>query len=107
MALQYKTESPDYYITLVSRMPVLTDETTIELTIENILQEKEINDRKTDMLTKVRKELNNYDLQLKTVINVNPEKAKPFTPQEKFKKMAEKNPALKTLKDKLNLELDF
>jgi hypothetical protein len=41
------------------------------------------------------------------LINKNPETIKPFTPQEKFKKMAEKNPAIKTLKDKFDLEIDF
>jgi DNA polymerase-3 subunit gamma/tau len=106
-AEQFKQDSPDLYVTLTSKMPELKDDFTIELTIENVVQEKEIADRKLDMLTFFRNELSNYKLQLQTVVNKNHENIKPFTPQEKFKKMAEKNPAIKKLKDKFDLEIDF
>jgi DNA polymerase III subunit gamma/tau len=72
-----------------------------------VVQEKEINDNKTEMLTEIRRDLNNYDIQLKIIINKNPDSVKPFTPEEKFKKMADKNPALKTLKDKFDLDMDY
>jgi DNA polymerase-3 subunit gamma/tau len=106
-AEQFKQDSPDLYITLTSRMPELKDDFIIELSIENVVQEKEISDRKLDMLTFLRTELSNFKLQLQTVVNKNPDNVKPFTPQEKFKKMAEKNPAIKKLKDKFDLEIDF
>jgi DNA polymerase III subunit gamma/tau len=106
-AEHYKSTNPDYYSTLTSHLPVLKEENIIELTIENKVQEKEISDRKLDILTFIRKELNNYSIQLQTLINKNPETAKPFTPQEKFKKMAEKNPAIKKLKNEFDLEIDF
>ncbi|HNW98448.1 MAG TPA: DNA polymerase III subunit gamma/tau [Bacteroidales bacterium] len=103
----YKNTNPDYYSTLTSRMPVLKEENLIELTIENKVQEKEISDRKLDILSFIRKELNNYSIQLQTVINKSAEKIKPFTPQDKFNKMAEKNPAIKKLKNEFDLEIDF
>lgn len=106
-AVHYKSANPDYYITLTSHMPVLKEDYIIELTIDNKVQDKEITDRKLDILSFLRKELNNYSVQLQTVINKNPENAKPFTPQEKFKKMAEKNPAIKKLKNEFDLEIDF
>lgn len=106
-AMQFKQESPAVYITLTANMPVIKDSIVIELTIDNVVQEKDINDRKFDILAYLRKELNNYEIQLQTVINKNPDNVKPFTPQEKFKKMAEKNPNIKKLKDKFDLELDF
>jgi DNA polymerase III subunit gamma/tau len=106
-AEQFKQDSPDFYITLTSRMPELKDDLMIELSIDNVVQEKEISDRKLDMLTFLRTELSNFKLQLQTVVNKNPDNVKPFTPQEKFKKMAEKNPAIKKLKDKFDLEIDF
>jgi hypothetical protein len=42
-------------------------------------------------------------------INVTEQTAgqKAYTPQEKFAKMAEKNPELKKMKDQLGLEIDF
>jgi len=106
-AEQFKLGSPDLYVTLTSRMPELKEDLLIELSIENVVQEKEIADRKLDMLTFLRTELSNFKLQLQTVVNKNPDNVKPFTPQEKFKKMAEKNPAIKKLKDKFDLEIDF
>lgn len=106
-AEHYKAANPDYYITLTSHMPQLKEDYTIELTLDNKVQDKEIADRKLDILSFLRKELNNYSIQLQTVINKNPEITKPFTPQEKFKKMAEKNPAIKKLKNEFDLEIDF
>ena len=103
----FKVQSPDFYITLTSRMPEVKEDLTIELTIDNVVQEKELNDRKMDMLTFLREQLKNSKMQLQTVLNKNPENIKPFTPQEKFKKMNEKNPNLKKLKDKFDLEIDF
>jgi len=107
LAQQFRKESPDFYITLTTRIPELKDDFWIELTIDNVVQEKEITDRKLDILTYLRKELNNYKIQLRTVINKNPDKVKAFNPREKFRKMAEKNPAIKKLKDKFDLEIDF
>ena len=106
-ATQFKVESPDFFITLTTRMPELKEDYVFELTIENVIQEKEIADKKMDILDFVRKELNNYKIQLQTVITKSPEIIKPFTNKDKFTKMAEKNPAIKTLKDKFDLEIDF
>ena len=107
IAQKYKTESPDFYLTLTSPIPKIKEDFTIELTIDNVIQEKEIIERKLEILTILRKELNNYQIQLNTIINKNPSITKPFTPQEKFKKMAEKNPAIKNLKDMFDLEIDY
>jgi DNA polymerase-3 subunit gamma/tau len=107
LAKTFKQQSPDFYITLTTRMPEVKEDFTIELTIDNVVQEKELIDRKLDILTFLRNKLNNSKLQLLFTLNKNPENIKPFTPQEKFKKMAEKNPAIKKLKDKFDLEIDF
>jgi DNA polymerase-3 subunit gamma/tau len=107
LAQQFRKESPDFFITLTTRIPELKDDFGIELTIDNVVQEKEITDRKLDILTYLRRELNNYKIQLLIVINKNPNKVKAFNPQEKFRKMAEKNPAIKKMKDKFDLEIDF
>lgn len=106
-AAQFQEESPDFYSTLTSRMPELKDNFIIELTIDNVVQEKEIADRKIDMLSYIRKELNNGKVNLQTVINKNPANIKAFNPQEKFNKMAEKNPAIRKMKEKFDLEIDF
>ncbi len=107
MALPYKTESPDFYITLTSQIPKVNEDFSIELSIDNVIQEKEITERKFEILTILRNALNNAQIQLNTIINKNPSITKPFTPQEKFKKMTENNPAIQNLKDLFDLDLDY
>lgn len=107
MALPYKTESPDFYITLTSQIPKVNEDFSIELNIDNVIQEKEITERKFEILTILRNALNNAQIQLNTIINKNPSITKPFTPQEKFKKMTENNPAIQNLKDLFDLDIDY
>lgn len=107
MALPYKTESPDFYITLTSQIPKVNEDFSIELSIDNVIQEKEITERKFEILTILRNALNNAQIQLNTIINKNPSITKPFTPQEKFKKMTENNPAIQNLKDLFDLDIDY
>jgi len=107
MALPYKTESPDFYITLTSQIPKVNEDFSIELSIDNVIQEKEITERKFEILTILRNALNNAQIQLNTIINKNPSNTKPFTPQEKFKKMTENNPAIQNLKDLFDLDIDY
>ncbi|HQI45224.1 MAG TPA: DNA polymerase III subunit gamma/tau [Bacteroidales bacterium] len=107
MALPYKTESPDFYITLTSQIPKVNEDFSIELNIDNVIQEKEITERKFEILTILRNALNNAQIQLNTIINKNPSITKPFTPQEKFKKMTENNPAIQNLKDLFDLDIEY
>ncbi|HQH18282.1 MAG TPA: DNA polymerase III subunit gamma/tau [Bacteroidales bacterium] len=107
MALPYKTESPDFYITLTSQIPKVNEDFSIELSIDNVIQEKEITERKFEILTILRNALNNAQIQLNTIINKNPSITKPFTPQEKFKKMTENNPAIQNLKDLFDLDIEY
>ena len=85
----------------------MKDDFMIELKIDNKIQERLIIDRRMDILGFLRKELNNYKIQLHTKIDEEESESKAYFPKEIFDKMAEKNPSLKELKDKLDLELDF
>ena len=55
----------------------------------------------------MKSKLNNFHIHLNVVVTEHVKEVIAYTDQEKFKKMVEKNPALKTLKDKLNLEIEF
>lgn len=100
-------DSPNLYSTLSRRNPELKDDFLIELSIDNKIQEREIIDRRMDILGYLREKLNNFRIQLQPVIDEEESEAKAYFPSEIFEKMAEKNPSLKGLKDKLDLELDF
>ncbi|MBC8486917.1 MAG: DNA polymerase III subunit gamma/tau [Bacteroidetes bacterium] len=102
-----KKTDKNYYITLTRRKPELKNDNIVELTVDNKVQENELKDKKSEILGFLRKELNNYQVQLNVKVVEHAPNDKPYTPQEKFNRMAEKNPALKKLKEQLNLEIDF
>ncbi|MCX6232558.1 MAG: DNA polymerase III subunit gamma/tau [Bacteroidetes bacterium] len=99
--------SPSLYVTLSKNKPTII-ENTINLTIDNKIQETEIKHKKGEMLEFLRMKSGNKALQIETQI-IAIEKANDiaYTDNDKFKKMAEKNPDIIRLKDELNLELEF
>ena len=93
------------FSTLNKRKPVLKENFVIEFSVDNSLQAEEINKEKSELLAFLKMKLNNK------LITIKPEvlesKNKPdeaYTPVEKFRKMAEKNPALDTLRKQFDLE---
>ncbi|MCF8369276.1 MAG: DNA polymerase III subunit gamma/tau [Bacteroidales bacterium] len=105
LSSRFKTDQ-NFYITLTSNKPV-KKEANFEFSVNNKIQKKEMEDRKLDIMPFVKEKLNNYHLNMEIVVDEQKTQTKAYTPQEKFKKMSEKNPALKSMKDKLNLEIDF
>ncbi len=108
----YYTESiagqyPNFYSILSTRKPVLKDNFVIELLLDNRAQEMTLRDRKSDLIEFLRSELQNQKIILDSILVESDSPSKPYTPEEKFKAMAEKNPSLNSLKDKLDLELEL
>lgn len=108
----YYTESiakqyPNFYSILSTRKPQLKEDFMLELIIDNKAQQLTMNDRKGDLVEFLRNELQNQKVQLSVILEESESAARAFTPDEKFKVMAEKMPALKTLKDNLELELEI
>ena len=75
----------------------------INLKLDNKAQEHEITDIKVDLMGFLRHRLNNYEVDLKTFIEKGTEEKGLYTSADKFKKMAQKNPALEELKKKIVL----
>jgi DNA polymerase III subunit gamma/tau len=92
--------------TVFENLPEINDSSVI-VTMENKALEDDFNAQKTDVLDFLRKELNNYNIQISTIVNKDISAKKAYTPQEKFEKMREKNPALDTLKQKLDMDVDY
>ena len=95
------------YSTLTSRKPILKESGQIELVVENKVQEELMNEEKTDLLGFLRKELKNYGIQLVITLNKLEGEKKIYTSQDKYKRMAEKNPAITKLKQQFDLDIDF
>jgi len=101
-----KNEQLNLYSTLTFRKPQLKENFLIEFTIENKVQEEALETEKAGLLVFLRKELNNFAITLKTIINTVESERKPYTSGDKFKRMAEKNPALSRLKQQFDLDLE-
>jgi len=94
------------YATLTKRKPTLKDSHSIELIIDNKVQEDYIGSIKPELMDFLRTELDNYSINLELVIDRISEEKSLYTSKEKFEKMAEKNPQLKSLQNKLKLMID-
>jgi len=102
-----KKSDNNLFSTLNKRLPQLKEGFVIEHTVENKVQEGRLNEQKTELLSFLREELNNYQIQLELIINENPSNDRPYTPEDKFNHMAKKNPDINKLKDQLDLYPDY
>jgi len=90
---------------LSSDQPKIVDQTQICIELPNGTMKKEIEREQFQLMKYLRKELNNYSIELK--ISVNEEIAKKFayTPEEKYQKLREINPAIDLLRKEFDLDL--
>lgn len=96
------------YVTLSRRHPEKIDTVSIGFIIDNKVQEQDIEKEKPVMMEYIRKELNNFHVQLHLAQTTDDDnKQILYTSRDKFKKLAEKNPHLLTLKQRFNLDLEF
>ena len=102
-----KLDYPHLYSTLRKSRPVIKENFIIEFSLDNKLLEDELGQKKTELLEYLRKGLDNYKIQLQTKVSESLKDLKPYTDKEKFEKMAEKNPALRTLKEEFDLEIEY
>lgn len=96
------------YTTLSSSVPELIDATTIQFTIANKVQEEDIRETRSELLSYLKEKLNNSFVDLKVVMTEKaPESERAYTTRDKFKKMTEKNPSLEKLRQQFDLDLDY
>lgn len=108
MASSVSKDLANLYHSLICRTPVLADDFKIVVTVDNKIQDADIFTKRPEILGYLRKELKNWGIMLETVISDRPvESRKPYTDQDKFDLMAEQNPAVKTLKNQLNLDIEM
>jgi len=90
---------------LSSDKPKLLDETTIWIELPNDTMKKEIEREKFDLMEHLRTKLNNHFIKLKITVNEEVAKKFAFTPEEKYQKLREKNPAIDILRNTFDLDL--
>lgn len=96
-------ERPNLKATL-SRTPEIFEGHKLRLKIENSVQDGEISKIKPDLVSWLRKELRNTDIELITEIIVSEVEVKPYSETEKLIEMIKKNPNVNLLKQTFNLD---
>ena len=93
--------------TMTARVPQMEGESTIAFNVLNQVQEDEITAIKTDLLVFLKSKMRKSALQLKITVDKTEAERKPYTGEEKYQRLAEKNPELAKLRQQFNLEIDF
>lgn len=95
-----------YHLALSGSKPLLTENFVIEQRVDNKMQEEALMEHRPEIYQTLRQRLNNNVLQIQVVVSPQAEKAKVYTPVEKYNRMAEINPALNDLKTRFDLEIE-
>jgi DNA polymerase-3 subunit gamma/tau len=90
--------------TLSTSKPRIGDNFQVVFDVKNAVQEKDIDTLKNEIVNFLRQRLNNPFIRLQVIVNPDIQDARPYLPADIFKHMAEKNPAIVTLKEKFGLE---
>jgi len=77
----------------------------VHLELESHTLESEVQEHRVNLMTMLRTTLNNFQLELKITVSDKEVERKPYTADEKYRHMATKNPILKELRDKLELDI--
>jgi DNA polymerase-3 subunit gamma/tau len=101
-----KNGNKQLYATLTSSKITLVDK-TILIELNNEVQKEMLVGIKQDMLDDLRKLAHNKQLQLEIKVSAISGEIKAYKPADKFKLMAEKNPALLELKKRFDLDIEY
>lgn len=104
-AEQLKAENKINLYTMMTAMQPRLNGTLIEIDVENGVQMDVLQSAKVDVLNYLRVKLQNFSLDLQGVMMEHTISRKPYTSQEKYQAMVNKNPLLDTLRKEFNLGL--
>ncbi|MGB5361207.1 MAG: DNA polymerase III subunit gamma/tau, partial [Eudoraea sp.] len=90
---------------LSSDQPKIVNESEIWIELPNGTMKKEIEREQYHLLKFLRKQLNNYSIELKITVNDEIAKKFAYTPEEKYQKLREINPAIDLLRKEFDLDL--
>ena len=86
-------------------LPKIKEANTIAIELPNSTMKKEIEREQQELLSFLKQALNNFRISLSISINEESMKKYAFTPQEKYEKLREKNPAIDLLRKTFDLDL--
>ncbi|MEO6903884.1 MAG: DNA polymerase III subunit gamma/tau [Bacteroidia bacterium] len=94
-------------IALLNKRPVLVGDATIEFSVTNEALKEAINEDKLNFLGFLRRELNNFSIQLNLVMTAMEDKTNLYTATDRYNRLAEKNPMIKKFKQSFDLDIEF
>ena len=100
-------EKPGILSSLTKHPPVLKEEHTIELKLDGKHQLEQLQENRGILIEAIRKDLNNFSVQLETPVEEIIVTKKAYTPKEIYQGMVAENPHLQKLRDELDLDLDY
>ena len=89
---------------LQTDVPKLKDEQTIWIELPNSTMKKEVEREQSLMMDYLKQKLNNHSISLYITVNEEVAKKFAFTPEEKYEKLREKNPAIDMLRQEFDLD---
>jgi hypothetical protein len=92
---------------LTLEKPLLKATNAVEFVVYNKSAEERILADKTDLMTFLRAQLNNYIFTLDVTLTKEPSNVKLYTPQDKYKRLLELNPSIGKLKQTFDLDIEF
>lgn len=104
-----KADKQSYCATLTKRQPIMREENLIELLVDNHVQLSDLDADRANLLSFLRERLNNWKIRLKGTIDeedANDDDGL-YDPIKRFAALAEKNPELKIMKDRFDLDIDY
>ncbi|WP_244828629.1 hypothetical protein [Carboxylicivirga sediminis] len=104
---QYDSQ-PRIHTIYKNHPPQLLQDNTLLIKLRNNTQEHELNKERSTILSYLRRHLKNAGIRLNIEISLEEDKntQKAFTVADKYKAMAEKNPALAMFRKQFNLDLE-
>ena len=103
---RYKIISPNFAAALMKYTPKLVNEKEIYFNVDNMLFERDT-EGMSALRNHLRNSLHNNQFELKPELMERPAEIEAYTDKDKFEKMAEERPFLRTLQTELKLEGDL
>jgi len=102
-----KENKINLFTLMTANPPVVLENFQIELSIENKIQETQLQEARIDLMNYLRTELNNFQLDLVTKVVESTEKKRLYTASDKYQHLLEKNPQLEEFKKRFNLDIEL
>jgi DNA polymerase-3 subunit gamma/tau len=93
--------------TYMMNKPVKANDELVTFTVVNAMQAERMNEDKTDLMTFLRRKLNNYFFNLEIIVSKEEGTTRLYTSADKFKRLSEINPAVNKLKQQFDLDVEF